>query len=124
MEILINCDVVVDIESIDKISGGNQLYEVFFTSTDKTKYKIIFDFVWDFRCAIENSYIDRASKFRHNEKKKSSILLIQNSSYIKYFEQQVSGTRSISELKDYILFDSLDTIIEILTLKEPVLMKI
>ena len=124
MESLENCGIIVDIECIDKILAGNQMCEVFFTSTNKIKYKIIFDFVWDFRCSIENAYIDRSSKFCHEEKKKSSILVINNSNYIKYFEEQVSGTRPISELKNYILFDAVDTIVELLTLKEPVLMEI
>ena len=124
MESLENCGIIVDIECIDKILAGNQMCEVFFTSTNKIKYKIIFDFVWDFRCSIENAYIDRFSKFCHEEKKKSSILIINNSNYIKYFEEQVSGTLPISELKNYILFDAVDTIVELLTLKEPVLMEI
>ena len=124
MKSLENCGIIVDIECVDKILAGNQMCEVFFTSTNKIKYKIIFDFVWDFRCSIENAYIDRSSKFCHEEKKKSSILVINNSNYIKYFEEQVSGTRPISELKNYILFDAVDTIVELLTLKEPVLMEI
>lgn len=124
MELLENCGIIVDINCIDKILAGNQRCEVFFTSANKTKYKIIFDFVWDFRCSIENAYIERSSKFCHKEKKKSSILLINNSNYIKYFEEQISGTLPISKLKNYILFDSVDTIIELLTLKEPVLMEI
>ena len=124
METLLNCDIVIDIERIDKIVAGNQSYEIFFSTTNRIQYKLIFDFVWDFRCSIENAYIDRASKFRHNERIKSSILLIQNSNFIKNFEQQASGTRPIDELKNYILFDCVDTIIELLTLKEPVLIKI
>lgn len=124
METLVNCDIVIDIERIDKIVGENQLYQVFFTAINQIKYRIVFDFVWDFRCSIENAYIERSSKFGHNEKEKSSILLIQNSNYVKYFEKQVSGTRPIGELKNYILFDCVDTIIELLTLKEPVLIKI
>ena len=124
MESLVNCNIIIDIESIYEIVGGNQLYEVFFTATNHSKYKIVFDFVWDFRCAIENAYIDRSSKFIHNEKEKSSLLLIQNSNYVKYFEEQVSGTRPINELKNYILFDCVDTIIELLTLKEPMLIKV
>lgn len=124
MENLENCNIVIDIESIDKVSGGNQFFEVFFVSSDKIKYKIIFDFVWDFRCSIENVYIDRASKFCHNEREKSSVLLVKDSNYVKYFEEQVSGTRLTNDIKNYILFDSIDTVIEVLTLKEPVLMKI
>ena len=124
MEKLENCNIIIDIESIDKVSGRNQFYEIFFVSSEKIKYKIIFDFVWDFRCSIENAYIDRASKFCHNERKKSSVLLVKDSNYVKYFEEQVSGTRPINDIKNYILFDSIDTVIEVLTLKEPVLMKI
>ncbi len=119
MESLVNCGIVIEIESIDKIVAGNQVYEVLFTTTSQTKYKIVFDFVWDFRCSIENAYIERSSKFCHKEKEKSSILLIQNSDYVKYFEEQVSGTRPVGELKNFIIFDSVDTIIELLTIKEP-----
>lgn len=124
MERLVNCNIIIEIEIINNILAGNQAYEIIFNSTDGTAYKMIFDFVWDFRCSIENAYIDRASKFCHDESEKSSILLIENSNYIKYFEEQISGTRPISELKNYILFDNVDTVIEVLTLKEPVLIKL
>lgn len=123
MEKLVNCQIVVDIEMIDKIEGGNQYYEIFFTSRDKKRYKITFDFVWEIRCAIENAYIDRFSRFVRGVKEKSSILLIENSNCIKYLEQQVSGTLPVNGLKNYILFDSVDTVIEVLALKEPVLME-
>ena len=124
MERLVNCNIVIEIESVNQIQGGNQYYEVFFSTPENIKYKIIFNYVWDIRCSIESAFIDRASKFLHDEKKKSSILLIQNSDSIKYFEKQVSGTRPISELKNYILFDSIDTVIEVITIKEPVLVHI
>lgn len=124
METLVNCNIIADIESIDKVSGGNQEYEVYFTSVNKEKYKLLLDCVWEFRCAIENAYIDRASKFEHKETQKSSVLLVQNSQYIEYFEKQVSGTRPVDNVRDYIIFDSTDTIIEILTVKEPILIKI
>lgn len=124
METLVNCDIIVKIESIDRIRGENQCYEVYFTTVDKTKYKVVFDFVWDFRCSIENAFIDRSSKFCHNEKEKSSILVIQDSNYIKYFEEQVSGTRPTGELKNYILFDAIDTVIELLTFNNPELIQL
>ena len=124
METLVNCDITVDIESIDSVSGGNQEYEVHFTTTDNVKYILVFDCVWEFRCAIENAYIDRATQFKHREIQKSSVLLVENSEYIKYFAKQVSGTRPIDAVKNYIIFDSVDTIIEVLTIKEPILIKI
>jgi hypothetical protein len=121
MERLVNCPIRVDIEMIDKVSGGNQEFEVFFTTTDKKKYRLFFERVWDLRYSIENGSIDRFSKFIRNEKRASSIVLVEDSDYIKYFEQQVSGTRPVDELKNYIMFDAIDTGVDILTLREPVL---
>lgn len=106
------------------ISGANQYFEMVFLTSDKTKYKIIFDFVWDLRYSIENGNIDRTSKFLHEEGEKSSVLMIENSEYVKYFENQVSGTRPTEDIRDYILFDSVDTVVEVLTIKEPTLIKI
>ena len=123
MEKLINCDIIVDADCIEMISGANQYFEVIFSTKDKTKYKIIFDFVWDIRCSIESGYIDRASKFLHNEKEKSSVLLIEDSEYVKYFENQVSGTRPVDCIQDYILFDSVDTVVEVLTIKKPIIVR-
>lgn len=124
MEKLINCNIIIDIESIEMVSGANQYFEIVFLTSEKTKYKIIFDFVWDLRYSIENGYIDRASKFLHEEREKSSVLMIENSEYVKYFESQVSGTRPTESIRSYILFDSVDTVVEVLTIKEPVLIKI
>lgn len=124
MEKLVNCQFCIEIDSIIKICGGNQRYEVFFVDTNNLKYKLTFDFVWDIRCSIENAYIMRSTKFLHFEEKPSSILLVENSDYLKYFEEQVSGTRPINALKDYILFDKIDTVIELLTSESPILTQI
>ena len=124
MEKLVNCAIIMDIEFIERISGANEFFEVIFLSKDNVKYKIEFDFVWDIRCSIENGYIDRFANFVRDAKEESSILLVENSEYIKYFERQVSGTRPVDKLKNYILFDAIDTVVEILTIKEPVIVKI
>jgi hypothetical protein len=121
MEKLVNCHIKLDIELIEKITGGNQELEVIFLTKDKKRHKIYFDCVWDIRYSIENGYIDRFSKFIRDVKEPSSMVLVEDSKYIKYFEQQASGTRPVDELKDYIMFDAVDTVVEILTLKEPVL---
>lgn len=120
-EKLLNCKIIIEIELIDKIVGGSQFYEVYFTATNKEKYKISFDCVWDIRSAIENAYIQRNYEFQDNTQKKSSILLIQDSKTMQEFEKNVSGTRPTTNLKNYIIFDTVDTVIEILTEKEPIL---
>ena len=124
MERLVNCNIIIDIEHIEMISGGDQYFEIMFSTRDKEKYKLVFDFVWDMRYAIDNGYIDRFSKFVRAINQNSSVLLIQDSEYIKYFENQVSGTRPVDELKNYILYDTIDTVLEILSVKEPILVKI
>jgi hypothetical protein len=124
MEKLMNCDITIDIECIEMISGANQCFEIVFSTKDESKFKVVFDFVWDMRYSIENGYIDRASKFLHSEKEKSSVLLVEGSEYVKYFENQVSGTRPIDGIKDYILFDAVDTVVEVLTIREPMLVRV
>lgn len=49
---------------------------------------------------------------------------MENSEYIKYFERQSSDTRPIDEIKNYIIFDAVDTVIEVVTAKELKLIKI
>lgn len=110
MEKLVNCQFCIEIASITGICGGNQCYEVLFVDNNDLKYKLTFDYVWDIRCSIENAYIMRSTKFIHDEEKPSSILLVQNSDYLKYFEEQASGTRPTNTLKNYILFDKIDNI--------------
>jgi len=124
MEKLVNCDIIIDIECIEMISGANQKFEILFVTKDKKKYKIIFDFVWDMRYSIENGYIDRFSKFIRNANKESNVLMVENSEYVEYFKKQVSGTRPVDDIKNYILFDAIDTVVEILTIREPILIEI
>jgi len=124
MEKLVNSDIIIDIEHIEMISGGDQYFEVVFMTKDNTKYKIVFDLVYDVRCSIESGYIDRFSKFIRAVQQKSSVLVIENSEYVNYFMNQASGTRPIQDVEDYILFDVIDTVIEVLTIKKPKLVKI
>ena len=123
-EKLINCKIIIDIELIDKIVGGNQYFEIYFTTSNNEKYKITFDYVWSIRSSIENAYFKRNSEFQNDAQEKSSVLIIQNSKTIQDFEKQVSGTRLTENLKNYIIFDKVDTIIEVLTEEEPNLIKI
>jgi hypothetical protein len=46
---------------------------------------------------------------------------VENSAYIDYFAKQVSGTRFVDKLKDYLLYDSAGTQVEVLTISDPVI---
>ncbi len=124
MEKLVNCNLIIDIKTINRISGGAQKFEVFFISGNDIKYKIDFESVWDMRYSIESGCIDRFAKFKRTVNKTSSILAVDNSSRISYFKKQSSGTRPTEKLKEYILFDEVDTVISLLSASEPILMEI
>ena len=80
--------------------------------------------MWSIRSSIENAYLKRNHEFQNNTQEKSSVLIIEDSKTIQDFENQVSGTRPTKKLKNYIIFDKVDTIIEVLTEEEPNLIKI
>jgi hypothetical protein len=124
MEKIVNCEIIIDIELIENISGGNQYFEIEFVTKEKDRYKLSFDFVWDMRYSIENGYIDKFYKFERSNEVESSIYIVENSDYVKYFENQSSGTLPMKDVKNYILSDKVDTVVEILTIKEPLLEKI
>ena len=117
---------MLNIDLIENISGTkDQIFEIIFLSKDKKKYKLIFDHVWDMKYTTENGCIDRFTKFCRNElNEESSIAIVENSDYIKYFENQVSGTRDVEGLKNYILSDTIETVIDILTIDPPRLIEI
>ena len=122
METLVDSNLILEIEYINEISVKDQCLKMWITLSDKTKCILFFDYVWDFRYSIENACFLRMSELCHKEKEKSSVLMITNSEYIKYFERQVLGTRPISELKNYIVYDKVNTVVELLALKPPKVM--
>ena len=126
MQSLKNCDFIIDIEIIESITGGDRSLEVIFFGKGRTKYKLVFSWVWDMRYSIENASIDRFYEFRKYLPEgliDSSIYKVENSEYIKYFERQVSGTYSVDELQHYVLYDKIDTILDVLTVRKPMLEK-
>ncbi|WP_027621741.1 hypothetical protein [Acetivibrio clariflavus] len=127
MEKLKNYSIVIDIEEIELISGANREFEVLLMTKDKKKYKIVFDYVLNMRYSIENASIDRFCNFRKNISENlidNSFFIVENSEYIKYFKNQVSGTIPADNITHYILFDKVDTVIDVLTEKEPILLSI
>ncbi|MGI6668348.1 MAG: hypothetical protein ACOX4M_02600 [Acetivibrionales bacterium] len=128
MEKLKNCNIVIDIEEIELISGANQEFEVLLMTKDKKKYKIVFNYVLGYEILNRKCfYIDRFCNFRKNMSENlidNSIFIVENSEYVKYFKNQVSGTIPVDNITHYILFDKVDTIIDVLTAKEPILLSI
>jgi len=127
MQSLKNCDLILEIELIESISGGNREFEIIFSTRSREKYKMIFRRVWDLRYSVENASIYRFCEFRKCLPEgivDNSIYIVENSEYIKYFEQQVSGTYLVDDVIHYILSDNIDTFVDILAIEKPMLVKI
>lgn len=124
MEVLKNCSIIIDIYDIYNISGAHQRYSVSFSTRSGVNYKLTFAHVWEIRSTIENGFIDRFYKFIRDVEEDSGIVLVEGSESIKYFENQVDGTCPVDELKNFLLFDVVDTVVEVLAHGEPILEKL
>jgi len=114
--------IEIQIKMIERFEGGNRDIKVFFKDDNDSVWMLSFDHVWDFRYAIENAFIDRCFKIRMNYvEEHKSIYVVEDSDYIKYFENQVSGSVPVNELKHFLIFDKFDTGLEILANVEPTL---
>lgn len=128
MEKLVNHKYNLYIDHIYNISGSDQKFEIFFTSkTDRCRYKLVFDYVFDMRYSIENGFIERFFQLKKNKSENltlNSMYIVENSEYVRFFHEQSSYTREKVLLKDYIIFDDIDTVVELISAHEPILVKI
>jgi len=115
--------IEVEIELIESFSGGNRECTVYFVDKQNRKGKLAFTNVFDFRYAIENAFIDRFSNIPQNIHGKNSIYIVGESDYKSNFENQVSGTIPVDNIRHFVIFDVIDTGIEILTNQDPILSK-
>ncbi len=119
MESLSNCHLLIDIEFIEQVLSKDGLLEIHLVLVGKKSCVIYFDRVWDYRCSIEAACIARFANFIRKSDSNSSILIVNDSEYIKYFISQSFGTRPTNSLVEYIVFDKVDTVISVLSEKEP-----
>lgn len=123
MEKTVNANVVICIEDIKSVTGIGDHYEIYAKTMDGDKVRIIFDHTVMIHCTIEDGGLNRWPSFEHCEQESSSILQIENSRTMKQFEQQSQGNYPLDGLKEYLVYDEIDTFIEVLTYDEPRLVK-
>lgn len=120
----------VGYSDLERSSGKSIVNKIFFENDklivgvdDEVKsIAITFQNLYAYKYSIESGIIDRLQTvYRENEG--SLIYTVENSDYIKDFEFQSSGTRPIENLKHYLLMDSIDTVVEVLALSEPVIIQ-
>lgn len=124
METLVNCEIVADIRLVWNILGGDQYFIIYFEDSNKTKKKLVFSEVWDMRYSIESGYRERGDNFIRDVREESSMYIIKNSEYLKYFERQAVVPFPMGGIENYIIFDRVDTIVEFLASKKPELVEL
>lgn len=131
MEEMKSSGIVIDIERIIKIYGGEQYYyyEILVQDRNKEYYKIIFNSVRDIRVSDKQANLDRLSKMKMNDRIKSSVVIVEPSEYARYVDKESSGTIPMGQTKDYLITDDAGCLIEILVadlgfVKDPKLIKV
>jgi len=114
----------LDIEFIEELKGGNRDFVIYFSNTENNKFKLQFKDVLDIRYSVENGFIDRISTIPVDVLRNNRIFMVTDSCYLNNFIFQISGTMPTKNIKHYLLFDRVDTGIELLTTNEPTLTKL
>ena len=110
-----------EIRAILEVSIEDQSCNILFLDSNLCVKKLHFPQVIDLRYAIENAFIDRFANV--TQERSSGVSLVENSDYIRYFRNNSSNSPHLSglELQHYIIFDSIEVGLEILTETKPVL---
>ncbi|MEY9972737.1 hypothetical protein ABH966_003113 [Lysinibacillus sp. RC46] len=97
---------------------------IYFSNRVNNKFKLQFNDVLDIRYSIENGFIDRVSNMPVDILKNNRMFVLTDSSYFNNFTLQISGTIPTDNIKHYLLFNRVDTGVELLTTNEPILKKL
>jgi hypothetical protein len=119
--------IQVQIERICEASGGDHECTIFFFNEKKRKYALHFSIVFDLRYANEAAFGSRVAKQPWPDPAvMAGIYTVEDSDYLKFFEDQTSGTVPwLENIRHFILFDTIDTAIELLAYRDdPVLIEI
>ena len=119
MEKIVKTDFSLTMTHIKKITVGDGECTINVDTQEYGNIDIYFEQIWDCRYCIENGGIVRWANLQRSEGLKGSFFEVENSDYLKYFEEQVEGTMPVDVLTDYLMSDEIDTIFEVLAFRKP-----
>ena len=119
MESSHNTACVLDIIEICGVGMCGRTCNVLARTLQSELVRFVFEDVVECRSAGENTLAERASNMEHLEEKTSCFLEIRNSEYIQYVNRQASFSLPAEDLKDYIVFDWLGRVVEVVTSQSP-----
>ena len=111
----------IDVYEITSYVGSIAIASINFTAKDKSKHTLFFENVLSLKYTTENGFINRLYNVPREVLRSNRIFVVEDSEYLKDFEYEVSGTIPIDDVRHFIIFDTIDTGIEILTTHKPIL---
>lgn len=130
MEQVIDSEFIYKILVIKEIVELERVFNILFeTETEEGNasgefYKITFNSPFEIRYSVEDMNRTRFSKLTAEKELESSINIIKNSPYIKILDEYFIDTYPVNELIHYLITDSSDSVIDILTNEIPEIEKI
>ena len=113
----LNIDVYEITSYVESIARAS----INFTDKDKSKHTLFFENVLSLKYTTENGFINRFYNVPSGVLGSNSIYIVEDSEYLKNFEYEVSGTIPTDDVRHFLVLDSIDTGIEILTTHDPIL---
>lgn len=120
-EQLNNCEIEINISEIESITYSDQELKICFLSKENKKFTLLFDYVLSFRCSVEDGCIKRFSEFNKIAENESSVLKVEESKHVEWFKEQSFGVRSCEKIEEYIVYDNVDTVLEVITTQPPLI---
>jgi len=111
----------IDIYEITSYVGSITRATINFTTEDKSQHTLFFENVLSLKYTTENGFINRFYNVPSGVLGSNSIYIVKDSEYLKNFEYEVSGTIPTDDVRHFLVLDSIDTGIEILTTHDPIL---
>lgn len=130
MEQVIDSEFIYKILVIKEIVELERAFNILFeTETEEGNasgefYKITFNSPFEIRYSVEDMNRTRFSKLTAEKELESSINIIKNSPYIKILDEYFIDTYPVNELIHYLITDSSDSVIDILTNETPNIEKV
>ncbi|WP_124101379.1 hypothetical protein [Ruminococcus sp. Marseille-P6503] len=126
MENLIDLLNYPEIKTITSVKVLQREAKIYFDDFENNKYEIYFPNVFDFRQCVEAAFISRVFKLKSKSDIKFSIYLVENSDWIINFIKSTDGVygEDKDDYKHFILFESTDTRIEVITNSLPQIFKL
>ncbi len=130
MEQVIDSEFIYKILVIKEIAEIDRVFNILFeTETEEGNasgelYKITFNSPFEVRYSVEDMNRTRFSELIAENELQSSINIIENSPYIKILDEYFVDTYPVNELIHYLITDSSDSVIDVLTNETPNIEKV